>query len=279
MPETAGSAETEDRELLTLPPNPLYSDTAIACLQGCSHEPFHRYWCATEDAPDLLESTNPLESTIPGYAYLVWEAGQGSEVWFQFDMEANTIKHTTPAFKGETSIAIAVTNAVEEEQATPLDGLLQGWVNPQGNNPENGDYPMVFTWLDKGLHPPMEYPQIHTFQITAFAHELMAYPDDDAFSAATERGGSTDDDDGIKVSFAAESFIPMGMFVENGNPPNPTAMFTGRVLEVTQLTSPLDDKPFFWMRVKTFGGEYDVVASSDAIEGEPVTGGIVSGVF
>ena len=50
---------------------------------------------AIEDASDLfqplLESANPLESTTPGYFYWVWEAGQGSEVWFQFDEAANSI--------------------------------------------------------------------------------------------------------------------------------------------------------------------------------------------
>lgn len=173
---------------------------------------------ATEDAPDLfrslLESVNPLESTIPGYAYLVWEAGQGSEVWFQFDMEANTIMQTTPAFQGKTRLSIGITKAIAQE--SPLEGLSQGWVNPQGNDPESGDYPMVFTWLDKGLHPPIVYPQIHTFQVTAFAHELTAYPSKEAFAAATSNGHSSDDDDDIKVSFAPESFIPAGMFVEEG---------------------------------------------------------------
>lgn len=235
-----------------------------------------------EDAPalftPLLDDTTPLESTIPGYVYWVWEAGQGTEIWFQFNETTNTIISSSPAFKGMTRITVNVTQALEEE--SPLEALLQGWVNPRDNDPESGDYPMVFTWLDKGLHPQLEYPQIHTFQITAFAHELVAYPNEDAFSAANQNPGSSANDNDVKVSFAPESFIPSGMFVEEeGDTPTPTAMFTGHVLEVRELTTPLSDTPFYWIRVKTFGGEYDVVATNDVIKGKPITGGIVTGVF
>lgn len=218
-----------------------------------------------------------MESTTPGYFYWVWEAGQGSEVWFQFDEAANAIMQTTPAFQGKTRLSIGITKAIA--QGSPLGGLLQGWVNPKDNDPESGDYPMVFTWLDKGLHPPIVYPQIHTFQVTAFAHELTAYPSKEAFAVATSSGHSSDDGDDIKVSLAPESFIPAGMFVEEGDTPSPTAMFTGRVLDVRELASPLDDEPFYWLRVRTYGGEYDVVASADVVEGELATDGIVSGVF
>lgn len=189
----------------------------------------------------LLRKANQLESTTPGLCYRVWEAGQGSEIWFQFHQETHTVRSTTPAFKGETAMAIRITYAIEDDEE-PLEGLLQGWVNPQENEPESGDYPMVFTWLDKGLHPPLEYPQIHTFQITAFAHELTGYPGEDAFSASQPSSG---DPDAIKVSIGSESFIPTGLFVEEGDTPRPTAMFTGRVLEMKELASPLDDEPFY----------------------------------
>jgi hypothetical protein len=139
---------------------------------------------------------------------------------------------------------------------------------------------LVFTWLDKGLHLPPTFPTICEVQITAFAHELTAYPSEAAYSAAAEQQfsyGDTDDD--LKVTFASESFIPSGMFVEEGEPMRPTAMFTGWVLETQELTSPLGNMQFHWIRVRTHGGEYDVVASVDVIEGELVTGGIVSGSF
>lgn len=225
----------------------------------------------------LLKKANQLESTTPGFSYLIWEAGQGSEIWFQYDEKANTVRRTKPAFKGATSLAIRITSTVENED-DPLESLLQGWVNPEGNDTENGDYPMVFTWLDKGLHRPMEYPHIHHFQITAFAQELKAYPSEDAYLATTKKFPSGLDDD-AQITIAPESFIPAGMFVEEGDTPDPTAMFTGRVLEVKELASTLNDEPFYWFRVKTFGGEYDVVASSDVIEGELDVGGIISGVF
>ncbi|HRJ53066.1 MAG TPA: hypothetical protein PLE99_09875 [Candidatus Thiothrix moscowensis] len=235
---------------------------------------------AMEDASNLfrflLESATPLKSTIPDHFYCVWEAGQGSEVWFHCDEAANAITQTTPAFRGKTQLLIGITEAVGQEKETPLEGLLQGWVNPQGNDPDSGDYPMVFTWLDKGLHLPLEYPQIHTFQITAFAHELTGYPGEAAFSASQPSSGDPDE---IKVSIGSESFIPTGMFVEEGDTPRPIAMFNGRVLDMKELTSPLDDESFYWLRVRTFGGEYDVVVSSDVIEGELAIDGIVSGSF
>ncbi|HRJ53061.1 MAG TPA: hypothetical protein PLE99_09845 [Candidatus Thiothrix moscowensis] len=67
--------------------------------------------------------------------------------------------------------------------------------------------------------------------------------------------------------------------MEEGNAPNPTAMFAGRVLENRELASSLDDSPFYWLWVRTYNGEYDVVVSADIVDGVLATDSIVSGVF
>jgi len=78
--------------------------------------------------------------------------GQGSEIWFQFHQETHTIRSTTPVFKGETAMAIRITHAIEDDEE-PLEGLLQGCVNPQANEPESGGYPMISPGWTRACDP------------------------------------------------------------------------------------------------------------------------------
>src|SRR5205085_2604545 len=116
-------------------------------------------------------------------------------------------------------------------------------------------------------------PSIGEVQLTAFAHELQAYESEAAY-AATQSGA---------VKFATESFIPAGLFNaatnEQNTPPQAYAIFTGRVLDTALITNPATEREFCWAHVRTLGGELDMVADPDLLDGYLTKGGIVGGSF
>lgn len=63
------------------------------------------------------------------------------------------------------------------------------------------------------------------------------------------------------------------------DPPLAYAIFTGHVLETSIITNPVTDHEFIWAKVRTLGGEVDMVSDPVLLNGPVVKGGVVSGSF
>ncbi|MNI93881.1 hypothetical protein D3C73_1519000 [compost metagenome] len=61
--------------------------------------------------------------------------------------------------------------------------------------------------------------------------------------------------------------------------PNATAIFTGRILDTTDIFNEQSKLNFAWALVKTLGGEIDVVIDKELVNRELIVGGIISGSF
>jgi head-tail adaptor len=57
------------------------------------------------------------------------------------------------------------------------------------------------------------------------------------------------------------------------------ALFTGRVLDTGELTNGWSGATFLWARVRTLGGEVDVVADPEIVTGDATVGGVAQGEF
>jgi hypothetical protein len=114
----------------------------------------------------------------------------------------------------------------------------------------------------------MTLPAVTEVQLAAFAHTCACHADDEAFAA------SQDSD----MRFAPESFIPSGTF-DDGDVASAIALFTGHVVETEELTNGWTGERFRWARVRTLGGEVDVVADPEIVEGTPIAGGVIEGTF
>ena len=89
-------------------------------------------------------------------------------------------------------------------------------------------------------------------QLAAFAHELAVFADPDAYAEANE---------GREMPYAAESFIPSGLFVTGDEPePAAEAFLTGTVLAARGRLNETTGDAFWWARVRTLGGELEIVA-------------------
>ncbi|HEY7094220.1 MAG TPA: hypothetical protein VH393_13640 [Ktedonobacterales bacterium] len=219
---------------------------------------------------------------VSGGTYYCWASGVGIELWAQVDQDGRLIG-LNPHFSGAARMRVRLIEPIAREHDSALDGAFYGWADPEENVPvetdsveydseetyqEDGQYPFVFDLPDFKCHESLTLPAIVTVQLAAFAHELRAFENDETFHADAA------DEDGETLKMAPESCIPSGTF---SSPAESTVIFNGHVLETAQLTNPHTERTFYWARVRTLGGEYDVVADPEIVEGAIVAGGVIGG--
>ena len=221
---------------------------------------------------EASEFGQKLES--PNGSYTMWALGNGIELWVQTNLHKR-ILGMRPHFSGHSRMKVGLSRRIVRSDQSILDGTLYAWADPQvEEDAESGSYPFVFDLPDYDLHCTIRIPGPATIQLAAFAHELQGFLNEDAYNAAQ----------GNDIKFAAESFIPSGLFAPGSGggrreQPEAMAIFSGRVLVTQILTNPVTSQRFYWARVRTLGGEVDVVADPQVVRGKVVKGGIIKGTF
>jgi len=204
-----------------------------------------------------------------GGSYVCWREANGAEVWVQMDEHRSNIG-MTPHFSGRASMRVGLVRSISRPNDTSLDGAYYGWADPTDEDPESGTYPFVFDSPDF-FSNRVSLPALTNAQLAAFGHELQIYPDEKTFHDSQPKPG-----------FAAESFIPSGLFTPKGgktDPPNAHAIFTGRVVKCASMVNSFTGATFEWALVSTLGGEIDVVADPAVSRHSISAGNILSGSF
>lgn len=221
-----------------------------------------------EDFGNIAEyafATGIRIKTKHGY-YAFSQTGKGIELWLQIDSK-NEIVGLNPHFTGSSRMKIGITNEIFSDSNNSFDGTLHAWAEPDVSI-ESGSFPFVFDMPNRAVYGDILYPQILYVQLSAFAHEVTIYNDEEDFVKSQDS----------ELKFAAESFIPSGLF-NNGDTPSATAIFTGRILDTTEIFNEQSKLNFAWALVKTLGGEIDVVIDKELVNRELTVGGIISGSF
>ncbi|BFH54186.1 hypothetical protein PMJ6TS7_42010 [Paenibacillus melissococcoides] len=198
--------------------------------------------------------------------YIYFDAGNGIELWLQVNQE-NEIIGLNPHFAGNSRVEIGLTALIVRETDSVLDGACHAWMEPD-ESLESGCCPLVFDMPNLGLFGEVAVPQRINIQLTAFSHEVSVYDSEEEYMESQEG----------EVKFAAESFIPSGLFGNSGEPAS-TAMFTGRVVEASLIQNEYTGGSFSWCKVKTLGGEIDVVTDLELLDKDIAAGSIISGSF
>ena len=201
--------------------------------------------------------------------YLKWELGNGVELWGQMDLSNDPVG-LLPYFRGKGRTFVEIEGAIYREGSTILDGTFKGWVVSDHDGSEQ-IYPIVIDVPNIAMYENIKIPQLLELQISAFAHEIMVYSSDDDFERSQDG----------ELKFAAESFIPSGLFSQDGEvgEPKALAIISGHVVDFRELTNPITGNSFLWALVKNLGAEYDVVIDPSILDGELKVGGVISGSF
>jgi len=223
---------------------------------------------------NLLEQVIGLSEKIAStkYHFLKWTSHTGCELWIQINQK-DEIEGVSPIYDGESNFKVALINKIKTPQYNDFEGLFYGWANPQDDTLEDGDYPFVFDCIDLSSIDNDNLPCIKNIRLSAFAHYLDIYLDEDDYHLNQEGD----------VNFAVKSFIPSGLFpsTESGREDEvfPTAIINGKILDFKEYENELSSKKFHWIKIETLGGIIDVVADPELINNELKVGGVISGEF
>ena len=228
---------------------------------------------SAEDLEQLCEraAEDAEEISCPAGRYIRWSSAQGAELWMQVD-NSNELVGVTPYFHARSEFVVGITTEINRPDETALEGAVHGWAEPQEDDPESGICPVVFDLVDKGWYQPFAFPFVSKVRLSAFAHDLDLHDSEEAYFAAQDG----------EMKFAAESFIPSGLFSfdeEDPGQPQSIALFSGHILEADRLSNPLTGFDYFRFCVQTLGGTIDVLADPELVGKQPIVGGVLSGTF
>lgn len=218
-----------------------------------------------EQAANLAIEKGTMLAAHQG-SYIWFEAGNGIELWLQINQD-NEIIGLNPHYAGKSQLEVGLTAIIDRETDSVLDGACHAWMEPD-DTLEAGSCPLVFDMPNLGLSGQVAVPQRIRIQLTAFSHEISVYDNEEEYMQSQEG----------EVRFAAESFIPSGLF-GNSDEPASTALFTGRVVEAAVIQNEYTGSSFSWCKVKTLGGEIDVVTDLELLDKDIAAGSILSGSF
>ncbi|HEC82990.1 MAG TPA: hypothetical protein ENI46_00720, partial [Firmicutes bacterium] len=159
---------------------------------------------SAEEIEQLLDRVvDKCESLdVEGGRYLYWSAPSGAELWIQVDADGNYIG-LNPHFWGKSRFRARIDRPLVRSDFTQLDGSYL--IRLVSDEPGLDGLPIVFDVPDFKLHH-RSFPEIVTFQLTAFAHdELEVFESEEAFNEAEEE--EWEESEGTKFGLAPDFFF------------------------------------------------------------------------
>ena len=201
-----------------------------------------------EEMEDLFSKCleHGIETDTKSGKYFFWDMGNGAELWGQLDSDNEA--GMNPHFSGTSSFNAILESEIKDEERPVMDGSVYC-------QSVEGQYPFVADIPDMKVHN-ITYPKTCNIQLSAFAHNVDIYESEEDY----------DKKNTSEPKFAMEHFIPTGLFADEGQPATAHAMFGGIIKTAEKRKNPVTGLEFYHALVKTFGGEIDVVISSDLIE-------------
>lgn len=207
--------------------------------------------------------------------YAIWRSRTGAEVWFHlapdYDGDGqSTILGLAPFFEGQSRVPFLVTEVHRRPDDTPLEGLLHGWVAPDGSGA--GAYPLALDAIDFAAHANRPLPVTWNCRIVGFCRNLNVH---------LNPGTLPDIGEGQRL--APQALIPIGLFNDadedvaptNVSTPEPTAWLTGIVRAHRIMENEVTGRQFHCLSVESLAATYDLVADPDIVTGEIAEGRIV----
>jgi hypothetical protein len=195
-----------------------------------------------------------------------WSPVDGAQVWLLVDDDWN-FRGCSPHFSGHSRVPLALTDMRSHLEF--WEGSAHAWVNPQSNEGDSGEYPLLFQIPDfYPLNLSLQVPARVDAQMAAFAHELDFFADAAEF-AASQTG---------ETKFASQFIIPSGLFAGEDEP-QPYGMFAGVIRRYERLVNPSYGIAFHHFEVETLGATFDVVAEDEFVSAAPTIGSILNGSF
>lgn len=242
----------------------------FTCI-GFPVEDMDAYWALARRA--AAEGTRfPVPD---GSALVRWTPGPpstGPEIWAQV-APGGDVTGATPFFATGAPYAIAITG-VGEDPDEPLDGWIDGWLEPREvDEPFSGAFPLRTNLVDFALVRTRitTFPMPGRVEIAALTSEAELYDNESAYRAAP----------GEIYRPPVESFASAAHASVDDTPTfqEPTALASGRITQARLLINPGTESPYWWVQLSVRGVTLHVFADRETLGREPREGYILSGSF
>lgn len=187
----------------------------------------------------------------------------GAELVIALDQDrdgAASLVTLNPAFRGESLVEVIVTGDASDPEWRTFERRIAGQL--QGT-----ETPIILDLADPRSAARARRGAKLTFSVAAFCFGPRIYPDIAAYYAA-QKGG--------EVAFAADFFIPSGMFGTEAAKPaqlEARALFAGEVLKAERRRNTAGGTDFWWALLKGYEGmTIDVLLDPRQVEGSIVPG-------
>ena len=204
--------------------------------------------------------------------YHVWQLGD-AELWVTMYRlgKRRELAGANPHFAGGARMTVIV-ESLDRNDEFPLEGEFFAWAAAPGEESDaraHGIYPFSVSVPDYDIVAERHSPPFRgTLALAGFVSDVEAWPDEPAFANAQRREGEV-------VAFASKSFVPVGLLGKHVGRARSHAIVTGCVSAARALENAATGRAYRALRVETYGGELDIVASQAQLPTLPELGAIV----
>jgi hypothetical protein len=199
----------------------------------------------------------------------------GAELWIGFKkLEGGRLELVSlnPAFAGEGRAKAEIVGDVSDPEWMPFENAVSASF-------AGDEVPFVFDLADPRQAALAKPGKAVAVSLTGFSFDARVFKDEKVYYQAQKK-------DGAKVAFAANHFIPSGLFTAEAGGmadaarPKAYADFAGTVLKSGLRTNAAGRGRFWWALVRTYGDyTIDVVLDPAQVKLPPTPGTVVSGRF
>ncbi|HLL31477.1 MAG TPA: hypothetical protein VK403_10810 [Allosphingosinicella sp.] len=199
----------------------------------------------------------------------------GAELWIGLKkLESGELELASfnPAFAGEGRAKVEIVGDVSDPQWKPFEIAVTARFAGE-------EVPLVFDLADPRQAAQAKPGKALAVSLAGFSFDARIFKDEKGYYSAQKK-------EGAQIAFAANHFIPSGLFTAeaggkaDSERPTAYADFAGTVLKSELRTNSTGGGRFWWALVRTYGDyTIDVVLHPSQVKLKPARGTVVSGRF
>jgi len=219
------------------------------------------------DFERLLKLTLERGRSLPiiGGKYVVWQPGDGVELWVK--IKDRGIRSCLPHFSGEGVLSILVSQLSGRTHEF-TDGALRGTALA-----DSGAYPLLLDLPDfESTAPHLAAQERVSMQVAALAREMYCFAEDRDYLAWARTNGRGN-------APSLEMLEAIDALPGESLPDAALVTVTARVLKAQMRTNPATQQSFITLTAQAPGGTVDVATEPRVASGDLVVGGLIHGTF
>ncbi len=233
-----------------------------------------------EDFNALLKKTKEKGKRIPTDfgSYAKWEMGNGFEFWGKID-KSDYFYDFNPHFSGNSRIKAKMGKIINKNLWKKNEKYLKCMINL--DDEEYRAIPIMFDSPDIESYDKIKRSQDISISVSGIAYDIGVYEDVNDFFKLESNAHSKTNSARKELNNKTELFLPLGALKRNlfKAKLKTKAFIAGYVLDTKIIENEYSKLTTCWAKVKTLGGEIDILVDEEILERKIYKGSYVVGFF